>query len=118
MVERRTTRKVQSNKHGDFPRTHRVTLNVDLTVDEVEYDKAAHSRNQPMQKPLHIDFEQQHATDVRLLRPIVLTKRLWDSVALVLLKRACRTTKHADLAVVLMQKGLAHTDLVGSNATL
>ncbi|GFS30157.1 eukaryotic release factor 1 (eRF1) family protein [Actinidia rufa] len=58
-----------------------------------------------------------HTLEVELCRPFVLRKEVWDSLALDVLHQASDPTASADLAVVLMQEGLAHILLIGKSVT-
>ncbi|KAK4793114.1 hypothetical protein SAY86_023549 [Trapa natans] len=58
-----------------------------------------------------------HTIELELQRPFVLRKDVWDSLALDELHQASDPGASADLAVVLMQEGLAHILLVGRSMT-
>ncbi|KAK6915279.1 eRF1 domain 3 [Dillenia turbinata] len=58
-----------------------------------------------------------HTLEIELHRPFVLRKEVWDSMTLDALQQASDPTASADLAVVLMQEGLAHLFLVGKSLT-
>ncbi|KAJ9186097.1 hypothetical protein P3X46_005638 [Hevea brasiliensis] len=58
-----------------------------------------------------------HTLELELHRPSVLRKEIWDSLAVDALDQTSDPGASADLAVVLMQEGLAHIFLVGKSMT-
>ncbi|CAI5506927.1 unnamed protein product [Closterium sp. Naga37s-1] len=58
-----------------------------------------------------------HTLELDLQRAFTLTKDVWDSVAIDRLKEACDPSANADLAVVVMQEGLANVCLIGGSVT-
>ncbi|KAL8538967.1 hypothetical protein ACS0TY_000825 [Phlomoides rotata] len=58
-----------------------------------------------------------HTLELDLHRPFVLRKEFWDSLALDVLHQASDPKASADLAVVLMQEGLANVLLIGKSMT-
>ncbi|XP_040966324.1 protein PELOTA 1-like, partial [Gossypium hirsutum] len=65
----------------------------------------------------HVKIGQFHTLELELQRPFVLRKKIWDSLALDVLRQASDPGASADLAVVLMQEGLANILLVGKSMT-
>ncbi|KAJ1409305.1 Translation release factor pelota [Sesbania bispinosa] len=61
----------------------------------------------------HVKIGAFHTLELELQRPFVLRKDVWDSFALETLQQASDPGASADLAVVLMQEGLAHILLIG-----
>jgi protein pelota len=59
-----------------------------------------------------------HAVEVELNQKIKLEKSCWDSIHLERIDDACNPAKKADLAVVVMQEGLANICLVTSALTI
>ncbi|GKE48134.1 protein PELOTA 1 [Tanacetum coccineum] len=59
-----------------------------------------------------------HTLKLELRCPFVLRKLLWDSLAIESLKQAADPSASADLAVVLMEEGLANILLVGKSLTI
>lgn len=65
----------------------------------------------------HVKIGQFHTLVIEPHRPFLLKKDIWDSVALDILHQACDPAASADLAVFLMQEGLAHLFLIGKSIT-
>ncbi len=66
----------------------------------------------------HVKMGAHHTIDLEPNRKFTLTKTEWDSVALERIELATDPSKHADLAAVVMQEGLAHVCLVTSSMTV
>ncbi|KAI3980647.1 hypothetical protein MKX01_025212 [Papaver californicum] len=100
--------------------TARKKLVLEVEVDDVEYEKEGsvlRIRGKNVSKNEHVKIGSFHTLEIDLHGKLVLTKVLWDSVALDLLKKASDPAASADLAVVLMQEGLANMLLVGKSVT-
>ncbi|KAI7740844.1 hypothetical protein M8C21_005699 [Ambrosia artemisiifolia] len=79
------------------------------SVKNVDYDKEGsvlRVRGKNILENEHIG--QFHTLELELKRAFVLRKVLWDTLAIEALKEASDPSASADLAVVLMQEGLAH----------
>uniref|UniRef100_A0A6N2NKJ6 Protein pelota homolog n=1 Tax=Salix viminalis TaxID=40686 RepID=A0A6N2NKJ6_SALVM len=86
----------------------------------IEYDKVGsvlRIRGKNVLENEHVKIGAFHTLEIELHRPFVLRKELWDWLALDVLKQASDPAASADLAVVLMQEGLAHILLVGRSMT-
>jgi protein pelota len=82
----------------------------------VDYDKdgsVLRIRGKNILENEHVKIGAFHTLELELKRPFVLRKEMWDSMALDTLKQASDPAASADLAVVLMQEGLAQIFLVG-----
>ncbi|KAJ6306712.1 hypothetical protein OIU78_021931 [Salix suchowensis] len=98
----------------------RVKLKLEIKVEAIEYDKVGsvlRIRGKNVLENEHVKIGAFHTLEIELHRPFVLRKELWDSLALDVLKQASDPAASADLAVVLMQEGLAHILLVGRSMT-
>ncbi|XP_039000439.1 protein PELOTA 1-like isoform X2 [Hibiscus syriacus] len=93
-VTARTVRKVLRETYGGRD-AERVTLKLEIKVEIGAF----------------------HTLELELHRPFVLRKEIWDSLALDVLHQASDPGASADLAVVLMQEGLANILLVGRSMT-
>ncbi|KFK42164.1 hypothetical protein AALP_AA2G219500 [Arabis alpina] len=100
-----TFRKVQREISGGGRDSERVRVKLEVQVEEVDYDKDG------------TQIGAFHTLELDLKRSFVLRKENWDSLALDTLKQASDPAASADLAVVLMQEGLANIFLVGRIAT-
>ncbi|KAL6142968.1 hypothetical protein ACLB2K_061243 [Fragaria x ananassa] len=98
-----TVRKVLREAASGGRDAERVKLKLEIKVDKVpEYDQEGGVVRVSGKNIL----ENEHVKDV------------WDSVALLELNQACDPAASADLAVVIMQEGLAHILLVGRSMTI
>ncbi|KAK1678719.1 hypothetical protein QYE76_039567 [Lolium multiflorum] len=62
----------------------------------------------------YVQIGQYHTLELELKRPFILRKEVWDWPALDRIQQSCDdTAANADLAVLLMQEGLAHLFLIG-----
>ncbi|KAH7543430.1 hypothetical protein FEM48_Zijuj02G0183200 [Ziziphus jujuba var. spinosa] len=100
----------------------RVKLKLEIKVEEVaDYDKVGsilRIRGKNILENEYVKIGAFHTLELELHRPFVLRKDIWDSFALNVLQQASDPAASADLAVVLMQEGLAHILLVGKRAYL
>ncbi|PPD78319.1 hypothetical protein GOBAR_DD24746 [Gossypium barbadense] len=94
----------------------RVALKLEIKVEAIDYDKEGsvlRIRGKNTLENEHVKIGQFHTLELELQRPFVLRKKIWDSLALDVLRQASDPGASADLAVVLMQEGLANILLVG-----
>ncbi|XP_077212036.1 eukaryotic release factor 1 (eRF1) family protein isoform X2 [Tasmannia lanceolata] len=115
-----TVRKVLREMASGGRDAERVKLKLEIKVEVVDYDKEGsvlRIRGKNILENEHVKIGQFHTLEIELQRPFVLRKVVWDSWALDMLKQACEPAASADLAVVLMQEGLAHIFLIGRSVT-
>ncbi|KAL5698316.1 CDP-diacylglycerol--glycerol-3-phosphate 3-phosphatidyltransferase [Ranunculus cassubicifolius] len=115
-----TIRKVVREAASGGRDAERVKLKLEVRVDTVEYDKEGavlRIRGKNIVQNEHVKIGQFHTLEIELHRPFVLRKDIWDSLAVDSLHQAANPAASADLAVVLMQEGLAHIMLVGKSIT-
>ncbi|KAL5540405.1 hypothetical protein UlMin_042428 [Ulmus minor] len=116
-----TVRKVLRDVASGGRDAERVKLKLEVKVEEVaDYDKVGNVlriRGKNILENEHVKIGQYHTLELELHRPFVLRKDVWDSLALHVLQQASDPAASADLAVVLMQEGLAHVLLVGKSMT-
>lgn len=118
-VMARTVRKVLRETAGGRD-AERVTLKLEIKVEAVDYDKEGsvlRIRGKNILENEHVKIGAFHTLELELHRPFVLRKEIWDSLALDVLQQASDPGASADLAVVLMQEGLANILLVGKSMT-
>ncbi|XP_062006769.1 protein PELOTA 1 [Rosa rugosa] len=117
-----TVRKVLREGASGGRDAERVKLKLEIKVEEVaDYDKVGNVlriRGKNILENEHVKIGAYHTLELEPHRPFVLKKDVWDSLALHELKQACDPTASADLAVVIMQEGLAHILLVGRSMTI
>ncbi|KFK29276.1 hypothetical protein AALP_AA7G112300 [Arabis alpina] len=115
-----TFRKVQRDLPGGGRDSERVRLKLEVQVEEVDYDKdgsVLRIRGKNILENEHVKIGAFHTLELDLKRPFVLRKECWDSLALDTLKQASDPAASADLAILLMQEGLANIFLVGRSVT-
>ncbi|KAH9734513.1 protein PELOTA 1 [Citrus sinensis] len=116
-----TVRKVLRQMASGSRDAERVKLKLEIKVEVVDYDKEGsvlRIRGKNILENEHVKIGAFHTLEIELHRAFVLRKDLWDSLALDTLHQAADPTASADLAVVLMQEGLAHILLVGRSMTI
>ncbi|GER53134.1 pelota, partial [Striga asiatica] len=115
-----TVRKVLREAASGGRDAERVKLKLEIKVEAVEYDKegsALRIRGKNVLENEHVKIGAFHTLEIELHRPFVLRKELWDSLALDMIRQVSDPKASADLAVILMQEGLAHILLVGKSVT-
>ncbi|CAN1271530.1 Protein PELOTA 1 [Linum perenne] len=98
----------------------RITRVLLFVLKGIEYDKdggVLRIRGKNILENEHVKIGQFHTLEIELHRPFVLRKRVWDSLALEVIKQASDPTASADVTVLLMQEGLAQIFLVGRSVT-
>ncbi|KAL7109088.1 hypothetical protein ACP275_06G153500 [Erythranthe tilingii] len=115
-----TVRKVLREAASGGRDAERVKLKLEIKVEAVEYDQEGsvlRIRGKNILENEHVKIGAFHTLEIELHRPFVLRKDLWDSLALDGLHQSSDPKASADLAVVLMQEGLATILLVGKSVT-
>ncbi|CAN1765605.1 Protein PELOTA 1 [Linum perenne] len=115
-----TVRKVLREMASGNRDAERVKLKLEVKVEGIEYDKdggVLRIRGKNILENEHVKIGQFHTLEIELHRPFVLRKRVWDSLALEVIKQASDPTASADVTVLLMQEGLAQIFLVGRSVT-
>ncbi|GKA62563.1 protein PELOTA 1 [Tanacetum coccineum] len=116
-----TIRKVLREAASGSREAERRKLKLEINVETVDYDKEGsvlRIRGKNILENEHVKIGQFHTLELELHRPFVLRKLVWDSLAIESIKQAADPAASADLAVVLMQEGLAHILLVGKSLTI
>ncbi|MED6217725.1 CDP-diacylglycerol--glycerol-3-phosphate 3-phosphatidyltransferase [Stylosanthes scabra] len=117
-----TVRKVLREAASGGREAERIKLKLEIKVEEVaDYDKEGSMlriRGKNVLENEHVKIGAFHTLELELQRPFVLRKEVWDSYALEVLQQASDPGASADLAVVLMQEGLAHILLIGRSMTI
>lgn len=115
-----TVRKVLREAASGGRDAERVKLKLEIKVEAIDYDKVGsvlRIRGKNILENEHVKIGAFHTLELELQRPFVLRKVIWDSLALDVLSQASDPGASSDLAVVLMQEGLAHILLVGRSLT-
>ncbi|KAK4483269.1 hypothetical protein RD792_010454 [Penstemon davidsonii] len=116
-----TVRKVLREAASGGRDAERVKLKLEVKVESVEYDQEGsvlRMRGKNILENEHVKIGAFHTLEIELHRPFVLRKVFWDSLALDVLHQASDPKASADLAVVMMQEGLAHIFLIGKSVTI
>ncbi|CAA7396151.1 unnamed protein product [Spirodela intermedia] len=115
-----TVRKVMREMASGGRDAERVKLKLEIKVEAVDYDKEGsvlRIRGKNILENEYVKIGQFHTLEIEPHRPFVIRKDVWDSLALDILKQACDPAASADLAVILMQEGLAQIFLIGRSIT-
>ncbi|KAH7839974.1 hypothetical protein Vadar_010818 [Vaccinium darrowii] len=120
-VQAMTVRKILREAASGGRDAERVKLKLEIKVEAVDYDKEGsvlRIRGKNILENEHVKIGAFHTLEIELHRAFVLRKEVWDSLALDVLRQAADPSASADLAVVLMQEGLASIFLVGKSVTI
>ncbi|KAF5189381.1 Pelota-like protein [Thalictrum thalictroides] len=115
-----TVRKVLREGASGGRDAERVKLKLEIKIESVDYDKEGsvlRLRGKNILQNEHVKIGQFHTLEIERHRPFVLRKDVWDSLAVDALQQAANPAASADLAVAVMQEGLAHIFLVGKSVT-
>ncbi|CAM6104447.1 unnamed protein product [Calypogeia fissa] len=115
-----TVRKVNRETSTGGSDAERVRLKLEVAVEAVEYDNVAavlRVRGKNLAENEYVRLGAYHTLEIDQQRPFVLTKNVWDSIAIDLLKQACDPGASADVAAVILQEGLANICLLGGSVT-
>ncbi|KAI3951148.1 hypothetical protein MKW98_028552 [Papaver atlanticum] len=115
-----TVRKVIRDNATGGRDSERMKLKLEIRVESVDYDKEGsvlRIRGKNILENEHVKIGSYHTLEIELHRPFVVRKVVWDSMAVDILKQASDPGASADLAVALMQEGLAHICLIGRSVT-
>ncbi len=120
-VRASTIRKVTTESATGSTTSNRVRTTLTLEVTGIDFDTQGcklRLKGRNVAENAHVKMGAYHTIDVEPNRKFTLTKAEWDSVALERIELATDPSKHADLAAVVMQEGLAHVCLVTSSMTI
>lgn len=96
-------------------------ITLTISVERVEYDfesDIVKVKGKTVEEHKHVRRGQYHTLDIELNKKCYLTKPVWDSLALSQLSIARDITRNAEVAVVIMQEGLAFVCLLTNNLTV
>lgn len=116
-----TIRKVQTESATGSVSVNKVRTMLTIKIEAIDFDTLGcvlRVRGRNIQENQYVKMGAYHTLDLELNRKFTLGKLEWDSVSLERIELACDPTKHADLAAVVMQEGLAHLCLITPNMTL
>lgn len=116
-----TIRKVQTESATGSVSVNKVRTLLTIKIEAIDFDTLGcvlRVRGRNITENQYVKMGAYHTLDLELNRKFTLGKHEWDSVSLERIDLACDPTKHADLAAVIMQEGLAHLCLITPNMTL
>lgn len=116
-----TIRKVQQESSTGSSTSSRVRTTITIQVEALDFDTSAcvlRVKGRNVQENQYIKMGAYHTVDLEPNRKYTLYKEHWDSVCLERVETACDPAKHADLAAVVMQEGLAFVCLITSAMTI
>lgn len=116
-----TIRKVQTESATGSVSVNKVRTMLTIKIEAIDFDTLGcvlRVRGRNITENQYVKMGAYHTLDLELNRKFTLGKLQWDSVSLERIELACDPTKHADLAAVVMQEGLAHLCLITPNMTL
>ncbi|MCL4131242.1 UNVERIFIED_CONTAM: hypothetical protein GTU68_066200 [Idotea baltica] len=116
-----TIRKVQVESATGSSSSSRVRTTVTIQVESTDFDIGAcvlRVKGRNVQENRYIKMGGYHTIDLEPNRKFTLYKEYWDSINWERINNACDPTKHADLAAIVMQEGLAFLCLITSAMTI
>ncbi|XP_045594434.1 protein pelota homolog [Procambarus clarkii] len=116
-----TIRKVQQESATGSSSSSRVRTTITIRVEAITFDTGAcmlRVKGRNVEENQYIKMGAYHTVDLEPNRKFTLFKEQWDSVTLERVNNACDPAKHADLAAVVMQEGLAFVCLITSAMTV
>jgi len=120
-VRANTIRKVTTESATGSTTSNRVRTTLTVQVEDIDFDTQAcmlRLKGRNIEENQHVKMGAYHTIDLELNRKFTLQKPYWDSIHLDRIELACDPAKHADIAAVVMQEGLAHVCLVTSSMTI
>lgn len=120
-VKASTIRKVTTESATGSTTSNRVRTTLAISVEDIDFDTQAcklRLKGRNMSENQYVKMGAYHTLDVEPNRKMTLTKTEWDTVSLERIELATDASKHADLAAVVMQEGLAHVCLVTNCMTI
>jgi len=116
-----TFRKVQQESSTGSSTSSRVRTTLTIQVEAVDFDTSAcmlRVKGRNVVENQYVKMGAYHTVDLEPNRKYTLYKEQWDSMFLERVDTACDPNKHADLAAVVMQEGLAFVCLITSAMTI
>lgn len=96
-------------------------MRITIRIDNIEYDTSTASmriKGVNVRESKYMALGQSHTVDLGLNRAFSIHKDKWDAMDVERISIAADPSKSADLAVVVMEHGLAHLCLITSEMTL
>jgi protein pelota len=121
LITANTVRNVVKESSTGSTVKQRMNMKLKIKVERIEFDAeqcALRINGRNMQENEFVKMGQYHTIDLGIDSALALEKTCWDSVFLDLLVEASDPGKKADLAVIVMQEGLANICLVTTSMTI
>ncbi|KAJ1619488.1 eRF1 domain 1-domain-containing protein [Pavlovales sp. CCMP2436] len=121
LVRTGTERKVHKELASGASDSQRVKLNLTVKVEKVSFDAEASElrlSGRNVEENEWVKMGAFHTLELQLHRAVRLSKYVWDALALARLAEAADANKDADVAVLVMQAGVAHLCLITPALTL
>ncbi|KAK6943918.1 eRF1 domain 3 [Dillenia turbinata] len=118
LVAADTTRKIQINSGKNI--TSRVKINLQIRIFAVDFSKNSSEiqvRGKTTNETEHVSSGCFHTLDLETNKPFDLTKRIWDPDSILAVRDGANKSSAPDLAILLMQDGLANLFLIGKEKT-
>ena len=96
-------------------------MRITIEIDAIEYDTSTSSmrvKGVNVRESKYLALGQSHTVDLGLNRAFTIHKDKWDAIDVERISMAADPSKSADLAVVVMEHGLAHVCLITAEMTL
>ena len=119
-VEATTVRNVVTERKSGSTDKTRVQTKIAIRIENIEFDAEQCSlrlKGTNIKENDHLKLGQYHTLAIELHRPCEITKEYWDSIHIDVLREIAEPTKKAELAVVVMQEGLANVCLLKAALT-
>mmetsp|Transcript_7038 Transcript_7038/g.21438 ORF Transcript_7038/g.21438 Transcript_7038/m.21438 type:complete len:394 (-) Transcript_7038:513-1694(-) len=111
VVKASTIRKVQRQTATGSSESERMKISLTIEIVDVEFDSQGlqlRLKGKNVGENEHVKVGAFHTIEIELHRSFTLYKPKWDAIDLERLATACNPTAEADVAIVVMQEGLAH----------
>jgi protein pelota len=121
LITASTIRNVVKETNTGSTVKNRVKMVLKIAVERVEFDAEQCSlrvNGKNVEENEHVKLGQYHTIDLEMSRPFSIEKTCWDSIFIERLNEACDPGQKAEVAVVVMQEGLANVCLVTSAMTI
>eukprot|EP00095_Tigriopus_kingsejongensis_P002917 snap_masked-scaffold336_size202805-processed-gene-1.26 protein:Tk02917 transcript:snap_masked-scaffold336_size202805-processed-gene-1.26-mRNA-1 annotation:"GG10049" len=120
-VRASTIRKVTTESSTGSTTSTRVRTTLTIQVENIDFDTQAcmlRLKGRNVSENAHVKMGAYHTLDVETNRKLSLEKPEWDSIHLERIELATDPAKHAEVAAIIMQEGLAHICLVTASMTI
>lgn len=120
-IRAKTQRKVQTESCTGSVQSHRVTTELTIKVETVDFHADAPSvrvKGKNIVENEYVKLGAYHTIEVQINSELTLAKHFWDTIALEQLTALAKPESKADLSVILMQDGIAHILLVTPSMVL